>query len=91
MQAQLASSKRMETWQTARFTNKIWNEPNFEYGSSTKCQQINTHLRFMVNGSPYIHTHYPIAFIVNSIHVFIHLRLKSAVTSATAVSCAHNH
>ena len=35
-QAQLAFSKRMEIWQTLRFTNKLWNEHNFEYGSSAK-------------------------------------------------------
>ena len=39
-------------------------------------QQINTQFRFMGNGSRYIHTHYAIAFIVNSIHVFNHLRQK---------------
>ena len=99
-QAQLASSKRMVLWQTLRFTNKLWNEHNFEDGSSAKIihnlhgdQQI-THFRFMGNGSRYIRTHYAIAFIVNSIHVFSHLRLKSAIkdfkTSATAVTCAHN-
>ena len=48
----------------------------------------------MGNGSLYIHTHYALAFIVNSIHVFSHLRLKSAPedfkTSSTAVTCAHN-
>ena len=36
-------------------------------------------IRFMDNGSRYIRTHYAIAFIVNSIHVFSHLRLKSAI------------
>ena len=36
-------------------------------------------IRFMDNGSRYIRTHYAIAFIVNSIHVFSHLCLKSAI------------
>ena len=49
MQAQLASSKRTETWQTSRFTNKIWNEHNFEYGSSAKlftiCMNVNRLIR----------------------------------------------
>ena len=61
-------------------------------------QQINTHFRFMGNGGRYIRTHNAIAFIVNSIHVFSHLRLKSAIkyttrllkTAATAVTSAHN-
>ena len=35
-QAHLASSKRLEIWQTLPFTNKLWNENNFEYGSSAK-------------------------------------------------------
>ena len=84
-QAQWASSKRMEICQTLRFTKKLWNEPN-------KCkiihnlqegQQINTHFRFMGNGSSYIHTHYAIALIVNSIFVFSHLHQKSAIKCAT--------
>ena len=58
-------------------------------------QQINTNFRFMGNGIRYLHTHYPISFIANNIHVFSHLRLKSAIpqdfkTSTTAVTCAHN-
>ena len=40
-QAQLASSKRMEIWQTSRFLKKLWNEHNFEYGSSAKLSTIN--------------------------------------------------
>ena len=37
----------------------------------------------MGNGSPYIHTHYAITFTVNSIHVFGHLHLKSAIKCKT--------
>ena len=48
-QAQLASSKRMEIWQTLRFTNKLWNEQNFEYGYSAKlftiCMKVNRSIR----------------------------------------------
>ena len=40
------------------------------------CMKVNTHFRFMGNRSRYIHTHYAIAFIVNSIYVFNHLRQK---------------
>ena len=80
-QAQLASSKRMEICQTLLFTNKLWKEHNFEYGSRAKLFtiwsiQINTHSRFMGNGSRYVHTHYAIAFIANSIPVFSHWSLK---------------
>ena len=42
-------------------------------------QQIHTHPRFMCNESRYKHTHYAIAFIVNSTHFLSHLRLKSAI------------
>ena len=48
-QAQMASSKRMEIWQKLRFTNKLWNVHNFEYGSSAKlftnCMKANTLIR----------------------------------------------
>ena len=41
----LASSKRMVIWQTLRFTDKLWNKHNFEYGSSAKlftiCMKVN--------------------------------------------------
>ena len=43
----------------------------------------------MGNGSRYFHTHYAIPFLVNSIHVFSHLCLKSAI-KCTTVTCAHN-
>ena len=42
-------------------------------------KMINTHFQLMDNGSRYIHTHYAIAFIVNSIQVFSHYRLKSVI------------
>ena len=59
LQAQLASSKRMEIWQTLWFTNKSWNERDFEYGFKIihnlhEGQQNNTHLRFLSNASRYI-------------------------------------
>ena len=45
-QAQLVSSKRMKIWQILRFTNKLWNEHNFEFGSSAKlftiCSKVNS-------------------------------------------------
>ena len=48
-QAQLASSKCIEVWQTLRFTNKWWKEHNFEYGSSAKffiiCTKVNRSIR----------------------------------------------
>ena len=31
-QEQLASMKRMKNWQKLRYTNKLWNGHNFEYG-----------------------------------------------------------
>ena len=37
----------------------------------------------MGNGSRYKHTHYAIAFIVDSIYVFSHLRLKSGIKFTT--------
>ena len=47
--AQLASSKRMEIWQTLRFTNKLWNEHTFECGSRAKlfiiCMKVNRSIR----------------------------------------------
>jgi len=48
-QAQLACSKRMQIWQTLRFTNKLWKEHNFEYESSailfTICMKVNRSIR----------------------------------------------
>ena len=84
-QAQLASWKRMEIWQTLRLTNKLWNE-HFQrkiIHNLREGQHINTHFRFMGNGCRYVHRHYAIAFIVNSIHVFSHLRPKSAIKCTT--------
>ena len=53
-QAQLPSSKRMEIWQTLRFTNKLWNEHNFVYGSSAKlftiCMKVNSQYALPVYG-----------------------------------------
>ena len=37
----------------------------------------------MGNGSRYKHTHYAITFIVDCIHVFSHLRLKSGIKFTT--------
>ena len=48
-----------------------------------KRRGVRMHVRFMGNGSRYIHTHYAIAFVVNSIHVFSQLRLKSAIKCTT--------
>ena len=95
-QAQLASSKIMEIWETLRFTNRLWNEHNFEYGSSAKLftiyigQQINMHFWFMGNGSRNIHTHYVIFVIVDFIHVFSHLRLQSAIKCYRSHLCTQS-
>ena len=61
-------------------------------------QQIDPRFRFMGNGSRYMHTHYAIAFIVNSIHFFCqlpkisdkmhHRTLKHSLPQSLA--CAHN-
>ena len=48
-----------------------------------KRRGVRMHVRFMSNGRRYIHTHYAIAFAVNSIHVFSHLRQKSAIKGTT--------
>ena len=74
----MASSKRLEIWQTLRFTNNLSHEHDFEYGSSAKLfillhaegQQINLHFRFVGNASLYILTHYANPFIAYSINVF---------------------
>ena len=89
-QAQLASSKRMEIWQTLRFTNKLWKEHNFEYGSSAKLftdymkvDRSYTLLVYVCRKS--LHTHHAIAFIVNSLRAVCHLRLKSAINCTTTL------
>ena len=87
-QAQLTSSKRMEigrhcdsriSYEKSITLNTV---PAQNY-SQYIYMRINTHFRFMGNRSRYIHTHYAIAFIVNSIHVFNHLRQKWEIKCTT--------
>ena len=90
-QAQLASSKRMEFWQTLRFTNKLWNEHNFKYHSSVKLYTIYMKVNRWISSSDlwvtevvtYIRTTLLLLLLIPYMFYNSHLRLKSTIKCIT--------